>query len=315
MHAHVTLLSLLSGLALLACGPAEPTVNGNDATIPPWLQDSGVHPGGDGQVGSDASVDPGCAAKSKFVYVIDDANQIYRFDPSIADVSAFQSVGTLSCGSGQPNSMSVGRDGFAYVLLGDYDLLGSWSCTGIFKVSLDDAACLGQTPFQCGASGFSKFGMGFATLTAGSTEDRLYIGNTEGGSELGNLDVSTGAVQVVGNLPNRGGEFTGNANGELWGFFPYETPPAIIQIDKTTAQALYRVDLDSLPSMGAATSAAWAFAFWGGSFFVFYEVEPPDTSTNVYRLDPEGVFSLYIPNTGLRIVGAGVSTCAPVVVQ
>ena len=157
--------------------------------------------------------------------------------------------------------------------------------------------------------------MGFATITAGGTEDRLYIANSDTAS-LGTLDVVTGAVQTVGNLANQGGEFTGNSNGELWGFFPYEDPPAIIWVDKDSGAALERFDLPQLPSLaGAITEAAWAFAFWGGDFYVFYQVNPPDTSTNVWKLDREAGLQRYIPNTGMRIVGAGVSTCAPVIVR
>ena len=182
------------------------------------------------------------------------------------------------------------------------------------KVSLDNAACLEPTPFVCGTEGFKKFGMGFATVSAASTEDRLFIGNSLD-EVLAVLDVDTGEVTVVGELPESRGEFTGNKDGELWGFFPYESPPAVLYLDKNNASTIRRLDMSQLTPIGAATSAAWAFAFWGGDFFLFYEVEPPDSSTNVYKLEPEGQFGIYIPNTGLRIVGAGVSTCAPVIVR
>lgn len=64
-----------------------------------------------------------------------------------------------------------------------------------------------------------------------------------------------------------------------------------------------------------ASSAAWAFAYyWGGSFYLFYMVSPPDTATRVYKIGSEGTLNVHIDNTGLEIVGAGVSTCAPVIV-
>lgn len=303
----------LLGLALVlsACGPTPPNIsdnnNNNNTTWP--LPDGSVNPG------TDATVGPACAEQAKFVYVVDSDQALYRFDPRIQDVSAFQYVGDVACGSGQPNSMSVGRDGYAYVLFGDYDpFWGTWSCDGVYKVSIDNGACLGRTAFQCGAGGFEKFGMGFATLGPGSTQDQLYLADSEG-TALGTLDLASGAVQVLGQLPNQGGEFTGNANGELWGFFPYEDPPAVLWLDKSNGGVLRRLDLGTLAPIGSATSAAWAFAFWGGDFYLFYEVDPPDSSTNVYKLGAEGQFGLYIANTGLRIVGAGVSTCAPVIVR
>ncbi len=303
--------ALLWGLS--ACGPAEPTDNNNGNAN--WNGNNNQFPPTDGGVGSDGAVGPACAEAAKYVYVVDSDQTLYRFDPRIQDMTAFTTVGTVACGSGQPNSMSVGRDGYAYVLFGDYDpLFGDWTCDGVYKVDIQTAECVGKTAFACGTSGFEKFGMGFATLGPGATTDQLYIGDSEG-TQLGTLDLASGAVQVIGNLPNQGGEFTGNANGELWGFFPYETPPAVVYLDKATAGVNLSIDLGTLTPISGATSAAWAFAFWGGDFYVFYEVEPPDSSTNVYKLEPEGQFGLYIGNTGLRIVGAGVSTCAPVIVR
>ncbi len=315
---HVGSLLLVGGAcALAACGPTGPDEDVNENANGNWNQNQNQWPPGDGGVNhnSDGAVGPACAEHAKYVYVVDDEDTLYRFDPQIQDVSAFTTVGTMSCGSGQPNSMSVGRDGYAYVLFGDYDpFSGTWTCDGVYKVDIQTAECLGKTPFSCGSGGFEKFGMGFATLGPNTTEDQLYIGNSDS-AELGTLDVATGAVQLIGNLPNQGGEFTGNANGELWGFFPYEDPPAVLYLDKSNASVNQRVELDTLPPIGAYSSAAWAFAFWGGDFFVFYQVDPPDSSTNVYKLAPEGQFGLYIADTGLRVVGAGVSTCAPVIVE
>ncbi len=58
--------------------------------------------------------------------------------------------------------------------------------------------------------------------------------------------------------------------------------------------------------------SAWAFAFWGGRYYVFIE-ETLAPSTDVWRLDPsDGSFERVLEDTGYRIVGAGVSTCAPV---
>jgi hypothetical protein len=44
----------------------------------------------------------------------------------------------------------------------------------------------------------------------------------------------------------------------------------------------------------------------------FYQVDGVDVTTNVWKLTTDGNVVKYIPNTGLRIVGAGVSTCAPI---
>lgn len=254
----------------------------------------------------------GCAETTKLVYVIDDSNRFYRFNPAVASPAAFELVSTLNCASsGGPNSMAVSREGYAYVLYGTQDMWGDWYCDGVYQVDITDGTCLAQTPFGCGAQGFEKFGMGYSTASADSTDESLFIGSSLD-AKLGTLDPASGAVQFIGNLPNQGPEFTGNANGELWGFFPYDSPPTAKRINKATAASEQTFPLNSLPDIDEGSSAAWAFAYWGGSFYIFYMVNPPNSSTVVYKLDYDGTVTTHIANTGLVIVGAGVSTCAPV---
>jgi hypothetical protein len=255
-----------------------------------------------------------CSEAAKLIYVIDDVNNFYKFDPTMASPSAFQLVGTLNCAStGTPNSMAVSREGYAYVLFGESDpyFPDTYNCSAVNKVDIQTAQCLGPTPFQCGAKGFEKFGMGYATESDQSTKETLYIGNSLTPA-LGSIDVTTGAVQSLGTMPNMGPEFTGNSVGELWGFFPYESPAAAIKLNKSNGQALQTLSLSSLPDANQGLSMAWAFAYWGGEFYIFYMVSPPDSSSNVYKLNYNGTVTKYIANTGIVIVGAGVSTCAPI---
>jgi hypothetical protein len=57
---------------------------------------------------------------------------------------------------------------------------------------------------------------------------------------------------------------------------------------------------------------AWAFAFWGGDFWLFTSPTGPTSKVDRYR-PSDGTTTTMIPDTGIKIVGAGVSTCAPVV--
>jgi hypothetical protein len=52
--------------------------------------------------------------------------------------------------------------------------------------------------------------------------------------------------------------------------------------------------------------SAWAMKFWGGSFWIFLD-------QSVYQVDRNtpDVINLKISDTGRTVVGAGVSTCAP----
>ena len=109
-------------------------------------------------------------------------------------------------------------------------------------------------------------------------------------------------------------ELTGTGAAELWGWFPSDelgqTTPHVDKIDKTNGHSLQSFPLTELqgPPM------AWAFAFWGGDFWIFLQ-KGTDTETTVYQLDGmAGTIKSRTPASGLSIVGAGVSTCAPVVI-
>ncbi len=263
----------------------------------------------DGAVDETGGSPGDCAAAATFVYVIDSDNTLYKFDPKVASKAAFTRIGVVDCGAGtSPNSMAVARDGTAYV-----DLMAGSTCRGVYKIDIKTAECKGATPFSCGTSGFGQFGMGFSTNSASTTAETLFIGDTNA-SKMATLDPATGAVGVVGTLPASGPEFTGNAAGELWAFMPQASTPRVSQIDKATGAALKTYNLSALKSSILVSPSAWAFAFWGGDYYIFLQGDI-DTSTNVWKMTASGSVSKYIPNTGLRIVGAGVSTCAPLSIK
>ena len=308
-----TIVLLLSLLSVLGCDASGAHRDSDDDP----LIDAG--PESHADAGPDSGLDGDeCADGLELIYVVDSANVLYSFDPAVQSAAAFQQVGTgtLSCPSGgQPFSMAVGRDGYAYVLfqseLGD--------CVGVNKISIETGVCEAQTPYVCGSNGDfpCTFGMGYVTDGPSTTAERLFVtasGQSGELAALGVLDPSTGALSSTGGvLQADGGEFTGNGLGELWGFFPQAEVPSVARIDKTsggmvdTANDYYDV---SSAITGAAMS--WAFAYWGNAFYIFYQ-SASDDSTDVYILDlSTGATNKYIPDTQKSIVGAGVSTCAPV---
>jgi hypothetical protein len=102
-------------------------------------------------------------------------------------------------------------------------------------------------------------------------------------------------------------ELTGTGSAELWGFFPDATAPRIAQLNKTNGQAI-----KTYPLTIAGMPMAWAVAFWGGDFWVFLR-KGTETSTTVYQYGGDGTMKGSTAAPGRRIVGAGVSTCAPVI--
>jgi hypothetical protein len=53
-----------------------------------------------------------------------------------------------------------------------------------------------------------------------------------------------------------------------------------------------------LPNGTSYGAYAFAFANWGGSFYIFYYVEGLDNSTNVWKLDADGTLVKLIASVG-----------------
>ena len=320
MHASTLVTSLtgvvLTGVALAfacaACGSNESSSGGNFS---------------DGDGGRDAAVlftDAGppvspnedCSEAAKLVYVVSAEYDLYSFYPAEL---AFKKIGRLSCPDpGQdvgtpgklatPNSMAVDRAGTAWV---------NYSSGKLYKVSTADASCT-ATAFAPGQMGNYKFGMAFSTNGgAGTKSETLYVsGITDTlqgvvGLGLSTIDLSAMKLSMLGdysgNLAQKGAELTGTGDGKLWGFFT-TSPASLAQIDKTTGATS---NVQPLP--GVETGTAWAFSFWGGDFWFYTAPSGSPSSVPRLRTSQGGSLGVALPNVGFRIVGAGVSTCAPLV--
>jgi hypothetical protein len=235
------------------------------------------------------------------VYVVDSNGTVFAFD---TDARMFIHAIDLHCepGAQNANSMSISRDGFAYLNYADGNL---------FRADLRTGGCI-KTAFNPDPNGFKTFGMGFVADFAGAGTDTLYIASTSMPQQLGVIDFPAFTARTVAPI-NGNPELTGTADGQLWGFFPDAVNPRIAQIDRQTGAESNEIALPKL----AGTPSAWAFAFWGGSFWVFLQrsstpTGPGDASTVVYRVDrATGFEETVIPNSGHNTVGAGVSACAP----
>lgn len=231
-----------------------------------------------------------CSEAAKLVYVLTLEGRLFSFHPPTLD---FIQIGKLECPDVAPHatlfSMSVARDGTAYVLYGDGNLQ---------LVSTADASCTssGYVPEQLG---FVTFGMGFASEAAGS--EALFAADYHAAG-LARIDKRTLTMSFVGPLALSGPpELSGTGDGRLFGFF--RSGAHVAEIDKTTAEILSDVPLS------LQVGSAWAFAFWGGDFWLFTR---PDTYSEVHRYRPStGTIELMTEAPAMVIVGAGVSTCAP----
>jgi hypothetical protein len=287
--------------------------------------DSGVGGGGggggggtDGGGGGGGGGGDNCSDAAKLIYVIDSNGALSSFAPNQTDVtkSTFAPIGTPKCSSkfgAQPFSMSVDRSPKAWIEFISVDLLSAKTSGEMFQVSTTDASCT-KTSYQSGQQGFEEFGMGFVSDAVGSDQETLFIAGgpapdpitmMASSNNLGTYDTKT---QTISKLPSLGGrpELTGTGDAKLWGFFPDATMPRIAQIDKVTGAESHPYPLPTL----AGSPEAWAFAFWGGDFWVFLK-RTSDSSTIVYHVKAIDGSVTSWTTSGRTIVGAGVSTCAP----
>lgn len=247
-------------------------------------------------------------ADSTLVYTITSTYELQSFNP---DTGQFKLIGKIACPAGRdpntgepatPFSMAVDRRGIAYVLFTDERL---------YRVSTATGACI-STPYVPRQSGFRLFGMGFATNSIGPTEDLFVAGddnqNNGGAGGLARITPGPFSLDFVGDFSPTidSAELTGTGDGRLYAFYTKGTariPSFIGEIDPATASVLGERRFDTVDQ-----GNGWAFAFWGGDFYMFHA---PGGTTRVTRWRPADDSVSQVATTSLRIVGAGVSTCAP----
>jgi hypothetical protein len=248
-----------------------------------------------------------CSDDAKLVYVLSNAGDLYAFDPAALK---FTKRGQLDCNASPlalPNSMAIARDGIAWV---------NYSDGTLFRVQTSNAKCE-STSFVPGQSGVGKFGMAFSTNGQGSETETLFVVGIDdgsltgqGGKGLARIDLGTMKLTPVGDfsgaLKGFGAELTGTGDGRLYGFFTTQPSATLSGIDKASGSTS---DPQSLA--GVNTGRAWAFSFWGGDFW-FYTSDGFGASRVTLLRSADKSIKVVMPDVGgFQIVGAGVSTCAP----
>jgi hypothetical protein len=245
-----------------------------------------------------------CPEGNELIYVVDNTDNLLSFDPRKLPKDPFNVVGKLRCptsGYGNPFSMGVDRHGNAWIL---------YSNNEVFKVSIADAKCE-KAPFQPG--GIGQFGMGYVLDAPGAKTEKLYIA-TNGARTLASVDTESNnpRTNIVGQVmadADHPPELTGTSEGKLYGYFPNSYSPGFVQeIDRANGAAIG--PQWKLGNAGLGSVQAWAFAHWGGRFFVFVSGSDGLGST-VRMVDKQGEYKVLMENLPYQIVGAGVSTCAP----
>ncbi len=289
------------GLVAASCGGGErnafegaspsPADGGPDA--PSTGGDAGTF--GDGGPTTAGGAD--CTEENKQIYVVTEERELHRFAPATGTLTK---IGKVACASGSatPFPMAVDRSGIAWVLTNDGKL---------WKVDTNDASCTATT-FKPGQKGFSTFGMAFVADEPGGTNETLFVADT-GADGLGKIDTKTLELTFVGSYEGfaAAGELTGTGSGRLFAFFTKKPPidyPRVVELDRATGKIK-----DQKGLFGTEIGSGWAFAHWGGDFWLF---TAPSGSSMITKFDYAASSTDTVKkNLPFVIVGAGVSTCAP----
>jgi hypothetical protein len=261
--------------------------------------------------GGDDSECP-CAPNADLIFVLSDSAELWAYDPP---ANTFTQFGAFNCGPpANTFSMGVSREAVAWVMYRPPASNGD-----IFHVAINNANQCDDPGYTPGQEGFFLFGMAFASNSEQDPCDKLYAHTFDdiewsegpGVGMLGVVDPDTLQLTKLGDIDYNGGELTGTGDGRLYAFAG--VPDAkLVQYDKDTAQVV-----ETLPLSGLQLTYAFAFAFWGGDFYFFTENGMMGSNSKVTHLDydeSEGAGqALTTINTSapIRVVGAGVSTCAP----
>ena len=281
----LVLTTALSCLAPLSCA------KGNDPS-PVAVFDEPIEPPETGapppafvaEAGTEPVIDVECSQETKQIYVVATDKVLYRFYP---ETLTFVRIGPLACPTiAGTFSMAIDRRGTAWVEYTDGRL---------YAVNTSDGSCK-PTAFMPGQTGFTTFGMGYAKNGDSINGETLYVA----GAGLAALDTKTFQLKFLGSLTFGRTELTG-LDTSLYAFSVGSGVIAGLNKASGATEATYRT---------SATDAenAFAFAQWGGDFWLF----TGSVHSIVTQYSPiTDVSKVAVADTGMLIVGAGSSTCAP----
>lgn len=250
-----------------------------------------------------------CSEQVKLIHVVDENRQFSTFNPQTLE---FTDLGLLDCpaeSGATPFAMTLDRKGVAWVV---------YSSGELFWVNIETTRCE-RSPFVPGQEGLEIFGVAFVLDGRGTTGESLYLAGTTAErwgtgkvtlARMSPVDLKPVPLCLLPDAP----DLSGTGSGELWGYFQFRGPPQVSRLSTESGREDLTYSLSSLEGL----PEDWAFAFWGGDLWIFLKRQT-DASTHVYRVTnlhlPNPTVTRVLYNTTRRIVGAGVSTCAPLVLH
>lgn len=256
------------GTAVAETGSASGSETGGDTTA---AGNDGTDEGLDSSGSTGTPVECQCAPGTELIYVVSDQGELWSFDPV---GNAFESIGPLACGGFDPFSMTIDRQGRAWLLLLD-NIAHSIVAKGLFRVDINDPSTCEAVAYTEGL--FGVFGMSFVDNPPPAACEDLFVhsysgqgpfSEGEGIGMIGRLDADD-ALQVVAPSDFDGAELAGTSEGRVFALGGVD-PVKIVELDRDTAEELGRLDLSGIEKTGAS-----AMAYYGGDFYVFTEAGAP----------------------------------------
>lgn len=326
-------LALVLGTVSLGCGDASTSTNleaGDSAETAgtPARSGSSGNPGpsttpGSGDPifapsGPSNSGGTDCSEAAKLVYVLSSENALYSFAPAN---KKFTRIATLQCDVAKGmvvNSMAIDRNAKAWVNFLDPLGVRPGNPGILAAVDTKTSRCTGETiPLK---GDWAKVGMGYSTAGQDSKTESLFVASSNPKAGLARVDVAGKAIVPVGafDIPTEGinlgvvPELTGTGDGRLYGVF-FQSQVRLAELNAKSGKVLKSMTIPGIEN----EYTAFAMSFWGGRFYVYSEPKQngfDGGSSKVTEVDltTGKVNSDYMTDVGFAIVGAGVSTCAPV---
>ena len=247
------------------------------------------------------------------IFVLSDNSELYKFFP---ETNQFTKLGAFNCG-GMTNtfSMAVDRLGFAWVMFN--------SPQGeIWKLDVTNVGNCTDPGYNQGQMGVNYFGMAFVSNSQFDQCDQIYGNTFDGfggfaeGPNIGDfltVDPDSLLIKKIGKTNFNGAEVTGTGDGRVF-MFGGVNPAKLVEVDKTNGKFLEVTPLGTLE-----LTNAFAFAFFAGDFYMFTESDglfPLTSKVTHFDYDDSDMngkqdLTTVVQTAPIRIVGAGVSTCAP----
>jgi hypothetical protein len=287
--------------------------------------------GGFNPSGGSGGAGTSCDEKVRPIFVLTQGTPptIHSFDPKALVFTEIQKVQCPNTGAWAAASMAIDRDYHAWIEWGGQaNGAADPYAKRLDRIDLATGTCQPDVAkFPAVAAWGTPLGMAFVSDSNGSAAEHLFFIDTE--TRLHALGGQAPVGQFYSFKPGEGTEFggaelTGTGAGRLFTFImnwtaefshpctamdPCGPTVHLGEVSKTAGTAISNVEIPDVPAFGISPGG-FAFAHWGGHFWVFESLK--FGPTKVYDYDPTSKTAVVVKSDGPdAVVGAGVSTCAP----